>query len=84
MNFADRLREARERCGYSYDELVYRAEIPYTKLWAWENKDRAPTLSDDLIGLSNALETSPSWLFFGVQETLPFAVPQDPQLVGAG
>ena len=83
MNFAGRLKEARKRCGYSYDELVYRAQIPYAKLWAWENKDRAPTLNDELIGLAVALETSPAWLFFGVTETMPLEAQPDPSLAGA-
>lgn len=65
MNFSKRLKDARSRAGLTLDELSYGARIPYARLRSWEKDGKAPALSDDLIRLAVALDTSPSWLFFG-------------------
>ena len=65
LDFSGRLEDARQRAGLSLDELSYKSEIPYARLRSWEKDGKAPALSDDLIRLPIALDTSPSWLFFG-------------------
>ena len=77
--FGERLAELRCTRGLTLDELCYKAQLPYAAIRRLEKDGAAPTLSDDLLRLAIALDTSPSWLFFG-DKTHDY--PLIPQLAG--
>lgn len=81
--FAKRLQELREATSLEIWELALASGIRESRLRSWEKDGVMPTLDDSLYDLALELKTTPTYLLFGVIETMPLALQQDPLLAGA-
>lgn len=69
--FANRLSELRLAANMEIWELALASKIRESRLRSWEKDGVMPTLNDSLYDLALELKTSPTYLLFGVVETLP-------------
>jgi transcriptional regulator with XRE-family HTH domain len=79
MSFAQRLKQARQRKGFSQTELGEKAGVHYTQIGRYE-KGALPA-ADILAGLANALEVSADFLMSGSLEEVANETITDKELL---
>lgn len=69
MAFAERLKEARIKKGFSQSELAKMVKLHYTQIGRYENKGAQPS-ADILSKLADALGVSVDFLMYGSQDEM--------------